>query len=328
MRNIFIMSHQSDIDGVGSAALIRMKYEVPLSNIFFTDYSKAGLEYVDKNLSTMYKNGITLFIADLGINDSLIPSYKKIVDHVKKHNGSVVWFDHHPWPESAVKEIASKCDIAIVGENDKFCATEITYRELGFRGKFTKDFVKIVHHSDFNIPPKEKGHRDLVGLYALSITNYNTSHSRDMMTKKLRHVVDVISKGEFSDPTIRGDATSFKKLNDSRINLMLKDLITRKNFALGFSKQIQSTAGCGAIMDKSGKEISIYINISDQRGHIRSRTTDISLLASALGGGGHPHASGFNIDSNKFGYLRTRKQKEAFADFLEEKMVAAYRKRY
>ncbi len=321
MENIFVMSHASDIDGVGSAALIQMKYKLPSSRLFFSDYSKEGLAYVDKNLGKFYKTGITLFIADLGVNPKIEPSYLQILKKVKKYGGKVCWFDHHPWSDSAIKKLASKCDVAIIGENKDYCATEITYRELGFTDDFTKNFARIVHLSDFNIKPRSEEDYNLVGIYAISIASYySTNQSWDYITKKLRYIADIISKGKFTDPIIAADAYEFNKINEERVMAMLKQLEIRDNVAVGFSRHVQSTYACGAITQETKKRIVIYVNVENSRGHIRSTGPDISVLARALGGGGHPKASGFDIDPKKFGGFRTRENKAKFADFIQEKI--------
>lgn len=319
MQNICVMSHASDIDGVGSAALIRRKYGVPLNRLFFADYSKESLEYVNSKLKPLYKSGISLFITDLGVNDRLIDPYKKILKEVKSNGGRVIWFDHHPWTKRAVKELASMCDVAIIGENDDFCATEITFKELAFKDGFTTKFARIVHYSDFNITPRDRRDYETVGIYALSITSYGIIPSRDIMTAKLRHIAEVISAGKLYDARTRNDALRFKRLNDSRIARMIKTMILTKDAAVGFSEHVQSTAGCVALMKASRKPIGIYINAANRRGHLRCEDDDISGLARALGGGGHPHASGFNVD-RKFGPLNTVAKRKAYADFLQSQI--------
>lgn len=319
MENVCAISHASDIDGVGSAALIRMKYGVPLKRLFFTDYSKESLDYVDSKLKPLYRSGITLFITDLGTNESLVKKYKSIIDAVRKGAGRVIWFDHHPWPAQAIRELTPLCDVAIIGENEKYCATEIVYRELGFRNRFAKEFVKLVHHSDFNITPRSGKNYETVGTYALSITSYGILKSRDRMTAKLRHLAGVISSGKFYDGRVRQDALRFKRLNDRRIKRMVASMLLYPRAAIGFSSYVQSTAGCVLLMKSSGKEIGIYINASNMRGHIRCENRDISALARELGGGGHPHASGFNVD-RRFGSLRTAAQRRELADFIQEKI--------
>ena len=128
---IFSLTHANDIDGLGSAALLKIAYGMSSENIFFTDYSAEGLSYSIKKLSERIgKRSITLFMTDLGMNDYLIDTYRKIIMKVKRQGGKVFWFDHHVWSPSQIEKIASICDVAIIGENSRYCATEITYRNL------------------------------------------------------------------------------------------------------------------------------------------------------------------------------------------------------
>ncbi|MHB1830036.1 MAG: hypothetical protein ACYCO0_01455 [Candidatus Micrarchaeaceae archaeon] len=321
MQKTFVLSHASDIDGVGSAALIRMKYGVPTSRLFFSDYSKEGISYAGKKLAPFYGEGITLFIADLGVNDLLIGSYRAIIDSIRKGGGKVFWFDHHPWTQKGIDELASKCDIAVVGENARYCATEITYKRLGIGGAFAKRFVDIVHYSDFNIRPESREIRKMVGFYALSITSYNMNRSREYITRRLRHIAKVISGGSLIDRRTKDDAIRFGKTNEKRIGRMLDGMEVRKGFALGFSKAVQSTGGCMAIIERSGRPIGIYVNVKNGIAHIRSLKADITPLSRSLGGGGHPRASGFYIDPKKFWYFRSKSGRVALADYLEKRMA-------
>lgn len=321
MQNVFVLSHASDIDGVGSAALIKKKYGIPSSRLFFSDYSKEGLEYVNKGLSSFYKKGITLYICDLGVNDSILASYLKILEGVKRYGGKIYWFDHHPWSERAIKTLAKMCEAAIIGENKRYCATEITYRKLGFNDAFTKKFVRLVHYSDFNITPPSKTDFKTIGYYAISITSYNTTRSWNFITKRLRHIADVISEGRLFDAKIKNDAEKFSRVNEARVKGMLKELEIRKDFAVGFSKHVQSTYGCMAVIEKSRKPIGIYVNTEIGRGHIRSTDPDITSLARSMGGGGHPRASGFNVSLKKFNSFRAKKDRARFADFVQKKIT-------
>ncbi len=320
MQNVFVMSHASDIDGVGSAALIKKKFNLPLSRLFFSDYSKESIGYVDSKLEDHYKEGITLYIADLGVNDSIVDSYLSILKKVKKYGGKIYWYDHHPWTELAIKKLTPLCESAIIGENKKYCATEITFKELGFNDDFTKKFVNIVHHSDFNKKPKSNSEYRTIGFYALSITYYNTNDSKDYLTDKLRHIADVVSRGKLVDKSIKADAEHFNKINEERVQKMIKDLEIRDDVAIGFSKHIQSTYGCMAVIDAGKKKIGIYVNIDAGRGHIRSTGPSITELARSMGGGGHPRASGFNVDLKKFSGLKSKSDRAKFADDIQEKI--------
>lgn len=320
MHDVYVVSHASDIDGVGSAALIMRKYGVPPSRLFFSDYSREGLEYVHGRLRPAYGRGITLFITDLGVNDFLIPGYRSIVGSVKRGGGKVFWFDHHPWTAKGVNELAPMCDDAVIGENDLYCATEITCKKLGLSDPFTRNFVRLVHYSDFNLRPKKDAERKVIGLYALSITSYNMSASREYVNGRLRRMASVIRSGRLVDSSTKRDAGRFARLNESRIAVMLEGMEVRDGFAVGFSKDVQSTAGCGAIIERSGKPIGIYVNTRNGRGHIRSLSPDITELARSMGGGGHPRASGFSVDLDAYSHFRSASQRSRFADMLESRI--------
>lgn len=324
MERVAVISHASDIDGIASSALIKMKYNTPLNYLFFSDYSKEGLAYVEKGLSKVLRPRTTLFITDLGINPGLTNSFLGIIHKVRKAGGKIFWFDHHMWGESELKRIAERCDIAIVGENKRYCATEIVFRKLVIKTRFARRLVEIVHFSDFNLDPRGSRMRKLIGTYALSITYYSTFASRAAVNKKLRHVVDVLSSEKFVDLQISEDAKRFERINNERASIMLKNLYERKDFAIGFSKDVQSTFACMSIIEKAQKDVGIYVNKRNGKGHIRSLVSDSSALARSLGGNGHPHASGFTVDMARYKNLRSREDELSFVEYVEKKMRSLY----
>lgn len=70
--------------------------------------------------------------------------------------------------------------------------------------------------------------------------------------------------------------------------------------------------------------IAIYINISKGTGHLRSRICDTTLLSKDMGGGGHPHASGFAIDKKRFGKLQNEKEQKKFIEFVSAEITRVY----
>jgi uncharacterized protein len=316
MQNVYVLSHISDIDGVGSAALVKMKYNVPIDRIFFTDYTTEGIKRAEDGLNKALVKNPTLFITDLAVNDETIPIFLRILRKVKSMGGRVFWFDHHPWDKAAIKELVPLCDGAIFGENDLYCATEITRKELMLDDDFTKHFCKIVHFSDFAIKSKKKEEYELVGSYALSISLYRM-RKPDEYIKALRHMVEVISGGKLLDNIVKADAERFKKLNDLNVAKMLKETYLGKNIALGFAADIQKTYACMVLIEKSKRDIGIYVNLRDHSGHMRSVKNDCSVLANKFGGGGHPHASGFPPDFKKYNNFKSKEDKKRLLYDLE-----------
>ena len=317
MENVISLTHATDIDGVGSAALIRMKYGTGMGSIFFTDYSKEMLRYAGNGIKRTVGRGTTLIIADLAVNDMTLPYFISIVKTVKRANGRIFWFDHHPWTERAERTLAPLCDVAIFGENSRYCGAEITKIELGLNGRFARNFCKIVHYSDFNIrPPKRMDYRT-VGYYALSIASYHLLGLRER-TGALRRMTEVISGGRLLDRKIKNDAERFRKLNDMEVDRMLRHVYLGKEIALGFAGHIQKTYACMRLIEKTGRDIGIYVNLKDKRGHMRSISSDVSRLARRFGGGGHVHASGFSPDFRKYCHFRKESDRSRFLADLEK----------
>ncbi|MDE1824032.1 MAG: hypothetical protein KGH74_01905 [Candidatus Micrarchaeota archaeon] len=324
MQNVFVISHSSDIDGVGSAALIGAKYGVPSKNMLFTNYSKESVEYVEKEMKKRHAQGMTLFLADLGVNERIIGNFLRIINSVKRSNGTVIWFDHHPWTKESIRKLAGRCDVAIVGENKDYCATEIAYKELGLRNWFLDRFVGLVHYSDFNLKPKDVKTRRLIGTYALSIASYEMKGPRSYTNRMLRHIVDVISSSKFTDKRIESDARRFDMLNKKRTNDMLKELYIRRDFALGFSNDVQTTDACMRIIERSNKNIGMYINLRTGTGHLRALKGDYSELARKLGGGGHPKAAGFYFSLKEHNGFRKKIDREKIADLIQSTINEIY----
>lgn len=325
---IVSLTHASDIDGVGSAALFRIKYGIPLDSVFFTDYSSESLKYFEssfnKNLKK-HKDPPILFIADLGLDKHMAKDFVRIIKGIKSKGGRVFWLDHHAWGSEGIEKVASLCDIAIVGENPRFCATEIAYRNLGLKGSFEKRFVEVVHYSDFNLKPTDKKTSRLIGIYAMSIGLYNMYGSFSKRDRALRHIVGILSEKKFTDARIIKDADIFEKINKRRTDAMLRKLYKLSDIAyMGFSDTIQATRGCGAIIEKTGCDIAIYVNIKNGKGHVRSVHSDTIPLSSMFGGGGHPHASGFHINIAGFNNLKRESDRKRLVKLMEKRVRRLY----
>ena len=318
--------HSDDIDGIGSAALLRMKYKIPLNRIFFATYSDGSLDYVARKISSI-KGRISLFVADLGVNEPLIKYYKQIINHVKKNGGSVAWLDHHPWSDYMIKEIATMCDIAVVGENIDNCGTQLVLKATELDSSFARKFTEIVHLSDFNLKTTNKEYSRLIKTYALSISSFKLSKSAKARDEKLRHMVKVISSGKFDDAYIRKESDTFEKLNDERINFMLKHLINFSDkMSVGFSSKVQNTNACDRIMKYSKCDCAVLINVDTGKGSIRRgvnapETPNINPLAVALGGGGHPKAAGFRLDPRKYYNFKSESSRRKAAEYIWNKAV-------
>jgi oligoribonuclease NrnB/cAMP/cGMP phosphodiesterase (DHH superfamily) len=318
MRNIAVLSHIADIDGVGAAALVKMKYRIPASNMFFTSYGRKETEDAEKEMTPLLRRRITLFITDLAVEPLALPAYTRIINKVKAHGGKVIVLDHHPWSEEMTRKIVKRCDFAVFGENRQMCATELVRKYLELDGRFVREFTYLVHHTDFFIMLKEKRYKKLAEQYKMSIGGIGMSKSYRTKLKNLRHIADLISKGKFTDAKVAGIAARFDRLNRQRIEKMLKGVYRISDrLAVGFARQTDSTDACYRIIKKEHVDISVVVNLDHSSGSIRSARSNVVKLANAMGGGGHPHASGFGIDAKSYNSFRTKADREKFVRKLE-----------
>ena len=185
MDNVAVITHIADIDGVGSAALVRMRFGMPSGNVFFAAHSADEMREVEKGMRRLYSKGVLLFITDLSLRKETAPFFERIIRNVKKGGGGVVVLDHHAWDGAMVERIATKCDFAAFGENRKMCAAELTRSFLGLEGKFVDEFMDMVHHSDFFILNKDKKRQEIEDQWKLCIDYFNMGESYESKAGKL-----------------------------------------------------------------------------------------------------------------------------------------------
>ncbi len=95
---------------------------------------------------------------------------------------------------------------------------------------------------------------------------------------------------------MRDAAKSYERTNNLRIRALLGGLeVVSGKMAVGFSKEVDSSDACRAMLDRTGADISILIKTGSRTASIRSVKSDMTALAMAFGGGGHPHAAGFEV---------------------------------
>ena len=294
-----VISHANDVDGVGCAALLKMQYGTRDSDIFLIDYSSDALKAVERAIRKARPKSASLFITDLSANDEKVGLFLSIIGTIRKGGGKVFWFDHHPWTKNAAKKISKKCDRIICGERDE-CASEITVRELKLKGRFVDAFKRICHYSDFNLKPRDRRTASLIKTYALGIASYNIM-PKAAAQRRLKELAGTLSGGKLTNSDLVKEARKFELISRKRIRTMTKELsLIGGKIAVGFAKSLQSTNACYWIIRESGRDIGIFINLDAKKGNIRSVVSDISPLAAALGGGGHPHASGFSFDPKRY----------------------------
>ncbi|MGI0049617.1 MAG: DHH family phosphoesterase [Nitrososphaera sp.] len=146
---VMIFSHESDLDGLYSAAIGLLRY--PQAKTVFLGY---GLENFQKlgnfiHSATHYspERGL-IIIADLGLNDDLIETCSKIFADAAGNGWKVMWVDHHPWSQQAIDAIKPFAEIVLDSSGAK-CAADLMHETFLPDNALAAKLAGMAHTMDF-----------------------------------------------------------------------------------------------------------------------------------------------------------------------------------
>src|SRR5919199_3766903 len=96
-NNFLVFSHEQDVDGLFSAAILRMAY--PHSKIMLTNYGFENMVKVKRIILSLTESASsgTIIIADIGVNDESYQPVYEALSISKQRGFSNIWVDHHEW---------------------------------------------------------------------------------------------------------------------------------------------------------------------------------------------------------------------------------------
>ncbi len=288
--NLYSVTH-NDFDGIASAAVLVHYTGMRLDRVFFNP-SVDGFASVHESLIKENPHGSTIVFTDLSISDGLLGRVSNMLKFLKSNNNTVAWIDHHQLSEEVIFEASELCDFIICGEDPKHCATELIYNILSRSDQSAKEVADTAHLIDFNL--MDNKNKELMDSLACSITFINYSGNP---APGLRKLVDIVSKGELRSTFIKDLYSKYMKEAEANTELLKRNARSFKagdyTIGIGYGKHIQSSAACATIHDKLNTDINVFIKTDIMSMSIRSDAgADCSILARALGGGGHPQAAG------------------------------------
>jgi oligoribonuclease NrnB/cAMP/cGMP phosphodiesterase (DHH superfamily) len=326
-NNFLIFSHEQDVDGLFSAAILRMVY--PQSEVILTNYgfqNMLALKY--KILSFMQsRNSGTIIISDIGINYESYPHVYEALSASKQRGLSNIWIDHHVWPEGMEEKFAPICEMFIQSESEmgrnelKKCATELCIERFAPASAHAKTLGCIAHRTDFPesvrfpLPP-------LTGLISYYLGKKELNH------KLYSVILDNASRGILWNTEMQEDIIEAYRLVDESIMRSIKSMVIKEfhfkpparieqagNVRVAIAKAdsfVSRSLLLGKIIDESEIDLAMAYT-SDGKLSVRSKhglpekglQIDCSKVAAAFReGGGHPGAAGgflkTNIEQYKF----------------------------
>ncbi len=320
-NNFLIFSHEQDVDGLFSAAVLRMVY--PKSEVILTNYGFQNMLAVkNKILSfTQSRNSGTIIISDIGINYESYPPVYEALSTSKQRGFSNIWIDHHVWPEGMEEKFSLVCEMFLLSETEmgrnelKKCATELCIERFAPASAYAKTLGCIAHRTDFPesmrfpLPP-------LTGLISYYLGKKELNH------KLYSVILDNASRGILWNTEMQEDMIEASRLIDESIMRSIKSMVIKefhfkppgtieqaRNVRVAISKAdsfVSRSLLLGKIIDESEIDLAMAYTcdgkLSVRRRHgltEKGLEIDCSKVAAAFReGGGHPGAAGGFLKSN------------------------------
>ena len=137
------ISHKADVDGIGTATLIKKIFNAKPILINTSDFIKT-LEIIS-NTKKLKK----LYICDFGIDDKNASQFNKIINDLIAKNILVTYIDHHDTNPEIIKKLKNKINVI---HNSSECATVLAYNEfrekLSYNAQFLAACAAITDYTD------------------------------------------------------------------------------------------------------------------------------------------------------------------------------------
>jgi hypothetical protein len=320
--NFLVFSHEQDVDGLFSAAVLRMIY--PQSEVILTNYGYENMVAMKNKILSFTKSGSsgTIIISDIAVNhQSYQPVYEAL--SISKQRGfSNIWIDHHAWLEEMKEKFSTICEMVLHSENEtgkdggvKKCATELCIERFAPASVYAKTLGCIAHRTDFPesakfpLPP-------LTGLISYYLGK------KELNQKLYSVILDNVVRGILWNIEMQEDMIEASQLIDESVVRSIKSMVIRefdfnrpdtiqkeRNIRVAIAKAdsfVSRSILLAKIIDESEIDLAIAYTqegkLSMRRKHQMPENgiqIDCSKIALTFReGGGHPGAAGGFLKTN------------------------------
>ncbi|MFW9826869.1 MAG: DHH family phosphoesterase [Candidatus Thorarchaeota archaeon] len=287
------ITHELDLDGLGSQAIIRRFFKLnpeKKNNKFNVQYAHYTnfMGIVIETLNSIPPDG-QIVISDIGFNDEfklLFPLFEK----VKRKNCKIFWFDHHIIDEIIEKKIKKVIELYINDSNR--CTAEIVKDYYLHNDPIAIKIASYSRDIDFNEGKYE------IATKLQSIIAFNRG---DKLIDNKKKIVEMMSNGIFENDWYSEQLAKIKvwEEKESQFAINHTEILNVKefgNFIISFAK-----IGGGKIVNllrDHFPEMKLYIGIDIRYNEIiiHSDYLNCRELARNFKGGGHKNRAGFKFE--------------------------------
>jgi uncharacterized protein len=297
MKKVIIFSHESDLDGLYSAAIGLMRY--PQAMTVFLGYgaenfSKLGNFIYSADRYSPSECG-QIVIADLGLNDELIETCRKVFSDAVLKGWKIMWVDHHPWSQLAIEAVKPFVEIVLDASGRK-CAADLMYETLLPGNILAAKLASMAHTMDFFT-------RDQYLTPISELIRYYQTFPD--FYYRLSNLAEKSAKGILWDVEMQSDYNSYVHLRDEAKAKVFSSLQIRQvgRFKVAYvqsSPYLQNSLFSEEVFVNTKADLVMFYSTKGKVS-IR-RNNDLiscrSIAANLSEGGGHDYAAGATFKSD------------------------------
>jgi oligoribonuclease NrnB/cAMP/cGMP phosphodiesterase (DHH superfamily) len=297
MKKVIIFSHESDLDGLYSAAIGLMRY--PQAMTVFLGYgaenfSKLGNFIYSADRYSPSECG-QIVIADLGLNDELIETCRKVFSDAVLKGWKIMWVDHHPWSQLAIEAVKPFVEIVLDASGRK-CAADLMYETLLPGNILAAKLASMAHTMDFFT-------RDQYLTPISELIRYYQTFPD--FYYRLSNLAEKSAKGILWDVEMQSDYNGYVRLRDEAKAKVFSSLQIRQvgRFKVAYvqsSPYLQNSLFSEEVFANTKADLVMFYSTKGKVS-IR-RDNDLiscrSIAANLSEGGGHDYAAGATFKSD------------------------------
>jgi uncharacterized protein len=294
---VLIFSHESDLDGLYSAAIGLMRY--PQAMTVFLGYGAENFSKLGNFIQSAARHSPSesgqIVIADLGLNDELIETCRKIFSDAVLKGWKIMWVDHHPWSQQAIEAVKPLVEIVLDASGRK-CAADLMYETLLPGNILAAKLASMAHTMDFFTKDQY-----LTPISEL-IRYYQTFPD---FYYRLSNLAEKSAKGILWDVEMQSDYNSYVHLRDEAKAQVFASLQIRQagRFKVAYvhsSPYLQNSLFSEEVFANTNADLVMFYSTKGKVS-IRRNNDSIScrsIAANLSEGGGHDYAAGATFKSD------------------------------
>ena len=293
---VMIFSHESDLDGLYSAAIGLLRY--PQAMTIFLGY---GLENFQKLGNFIYsathyspERGL-IVIADLGLNDDLIETCRQTFSQAVWNGWKIMWVDHHPWSQQAIDAVKPFVEIVLDASGNK-CAADLMYEKFVPGNALAARLAGMAHTMDFFTKDQYLTPISELIRYYQTFPNFY---------ERLSELARKSASGILWDVEMQGEYNDYSRLRDEAKAQVFATMQTRPvgRFKVAYvqsSPYLQSSLFSEEVFEKTGADLAMFYSV---KGKVSIRRSNDAISCRAVAenlpeGGGHAYAAGATFKSD------------------------------